>query len=298
MDPTSDLKPAPTKVIVIVSGVVIVILLVVTLIVSGRRSSSSGATPTPSVTENGGSGSSDSPLSSPKISANFPTSYNNSPISKEFYTQGIAQYGNSSTSKSDTYIATMVKNYYAYSDALKENKIAISPAPKDFKSLEAQVPVLQSQVEANLLSSADFAYIKARYRYHPHASFVEYKFGDLKTKAFAKINYYRDLLLSAKYTPENLVAISNNDEELMLLNNYEKNEFRTNYTAAGGLFFTDKKFHDFLFSQKANTLSEIYQLKSIDSTDYAYLLVFPTNVTNRKYRTIAELLADKDKNFK
>ena len=278
------------KVAMIVSGVFVVILLILTLIIS---SVSTGKTfPTPTGTQ--------ANLENPQAQiAQLPTSFHGEPIPTGFFTQARAEYARVPTTQTHAYILTTIKNYYSYRDVLQENKLLLPPLPTDFKTLETQVPQLKGRVEANLLSIADFAYIKARYRYHPHESFVKYRLGDdLQARAKTKIDFYRNLFAQSHSQPEDIVKQANTDDELMLLNNAEQNEYRIGYTTAAGLFFTDQHFHDFLFKQKPGVVSEIYTLRSGDNSDYAYLIVYPTNVTVKQYRTVAEVVESKASLFK
>ncbi len=228
------------------------------------------------------------------------TSYKTTPIPEKIYTDGDQAYEGKPQEDIDLYVDTFVTKYYTYKDVLLEHNIPISPEPETMSLgyVVETVPQLEQQIEDNLVSTADFAYIKAKYRLSPSLSQAEKKFPDLKAGAMSMINQFRERFLVDNPDVEDIVNLANEDYNLQLLNYRDINEVVYDYRSDERyLFYTDPGFNEFLFEQEEGVVSEPYELMHEDGEGYAYVIVYPMEINKRTYISLPEALGDRNSSF-
>lgn len=231
--------------------------------------------------------------------AGYPKSYKNSEIPVEIYKQASLRYHVENKTEVKNYVINLIHKYYIYKDFLSTEKIPFTAQfPVTFSTIEADVPVMESLVQQNMVTYVDFAFIKARFRYTPEEERLQRIYGDLKAKARSKLDEYRQKFSGENIDAAAIVNEANHDIDLISLNNNEGNRIETHYTPDKELFFTDKKFNTFLFAQKQGVVSNIFTLHGATNDEYAYVIVYPTMIQRKQYTTSDELVMNNLQNFK
>lgn len=231
-----------------------------------------------------------------------PKSYKNNTVSQSLVSDAVQKYQNKGVTDMQVYTSMIgyVERYYMYKDVLAENNIPVPPmSDQTYEDIERNVGVLHKIVLDNLVSHADFAYVKVRFALFPSSDIEEDVLKQVpnpREKANQLIERYRSKFLGNIVNVQQIINESNTDQEMTMLNQTDVNEYVTNYTSDQNLFFTDPGFNAFLFAQKRSTVSPVYELKH-DSKPYAYLIVFPTNVTLNKFNSIDDIVKEKKSNF-
>lgn len=240
---------------------------------------------------------------SPTIaSVKYPKTYSGMPISDKYLTQAVSKYQNSKDAPATIYEDTVdyVKRYYMYKDALEENNVTVPKTDEsNVDAVVAAVPQLHQLVMQNLISQVDFVYIKARFKLYPTTEVeaeIQKQIPNIEARARELIQKYKAKLGADIVNAQQILNESNSDPDLTQINYLDKNEFIRGYTSNQNLFFTDPDFNTFLFSQKRGTVSEVYELKQ-DGVPYAYLVVYPTNITVKKYQSVDDIVNEKKSNF-
>jgi hypothetical protein len=231
--------------------------------------------------------------------AGYPKSYKDTEIPVEIYQQAGLRYHLENKTEVKEYVINLIHKYYIYKDFLAAEKIPYSAQfPVTFSAIEADVPRMESLVQQNMVTYVDFAFIKARFRYAPEEERIQRLYGDLKVKARAKLEEYRQLFSAENADPAVIIDAANHDIDLITLNNNEGNRIELHYTPDKELFFTDKKFNSFLFAQKQKVVSSIFTLHGVANDEYAYVIVYPIVMQKKQYMNIDELLTDNVSYFK
>lgn len=156
---------------------------------------------------------------------------------------------------------------------------------------------MENTIRNNVISKADFSYIQARYRILNNLDDLKQKYGDLDERAKAVIGRYEQLFVDPNYTVEQIMDVSNKDEELMALTNGEQNQTVTNYDGDSNIVVLDPTFPDFVFSQKENQVSDLHTLVTHDGQTYGYMIIYPTRIEKRQYSSIAQIIKEFSPNF-
>ena len=284
--------------ILIISGISVLILLILTdLVLSTVNKKQSAVITTLQTLTNTITTNNQDPTSTPKPEpttdplAGLPKLYKDIPIPQELYTQGFQRYQDVKAAETRRYILNRVQRYYIFRDYIQGHNLSFQFIfPLTFVALEKEVPRMEKLLEEQAVTNIDFAYIKARFRYSPAEESAKAKFGDLDTKARQMIEAYRQKFLAANPDVQQIVNDSNQDADLMLLNNDEPNEYKTGFKPNDRIFFTDRHIKPFLFAQTAGKVSEVYTLHSVDDSEYAYLIIYIVNGQKRDYSSLDEIV--------
>ncbi len=229
--------------------------------------------------------------------ASFPKSYKNEKIASTVY-ENLASVSDIPSTGKDDYIKTEVMKFYIYKDILEENSEA-SPAaliPKKFKDIEDGVKIMESVIKEHLLSQAFFGYVQVKFDGQADVESLKVKYGDLDMKAKNIMRRYQQMFVEDNYSSNQIIDISNKDEELLTLNDREKNQIIDNYNSTKKLF-EDKGFDEFLFSLQQNQISDLYTLHTKDNKPEAYLIVYPTKILVKKYNSLDNIIEQRSANF-
>lgn len=231
------------------------------------------------------------------VNKSFPKSYKEEKIPTTVY-QNLTTFADIPAKGSDEYVKTQIIKFYVYKDILQESRDSTPAAliPKTYKDIYDGVQIMEPIIKDNLLSKAFFGYIQATFAGMTDESSLKEKYGDLNGKAKAIIKRYQQLFVAGSYSPNQIIDISNKDEELLLLNNREQNKFVDDYDSTKTIF-SDKGFNDFIFSQQQDQLSDIYTLLDENKNPQAYIIVYPSKLIIKKYSTLEKLIEDRASNF-
>lgn len=223
------------------------------------------------------------------VSKLFPKSYKQEKIPTAIY-ENLNTFPSLPSQGKDEYVKTQVMKFYVYKDVLQENTESTPEAliPTTYKDINEGVQVMEPIIKNNLLSKAFFGYIQAKFTGPVGSN------SDIKAKAVMK--RYQQLFVAGDYTATQIVDISNKDEELLTLNNREKNQFVDDYNSTNVLF-ADTGFNDFLFSQQENQLSDMYTLLDADKNPQGYVIVYPSKIIIKKYSSLEKLIEERASNF-
>ncbi len=232
--------------------------------------------------------------------SSYPTSFNGERIPQELYVSAEKTYQNLPDQKIvKTYITETVAKFYLFRKALNDKNVPTNVSndpPEDFNLVEKAVPELEKKVKENVIDSIDFAYIKGNLSidHNDNKDKIKNEFGNtLQDKVNEKITQYQNLL---KETPdyESVLTQANSDSELKLINNYEPNSVIKNYIKDDDFIrnnlnfkFKDNGFHNFLFSQTQNQVSEIYQMGD-ENKKYLNMVVLPIALRDNQYDSFNE----------
>jgi hypothetical protein len=96
---------------------------------------------------------------------------------------------------------------------------------------------------------------------------------------------------------KNIVNDANKDDALIKLNNYEPNAYLTDYTAdqndipeQSPLIF-DEEFDKVLFQLEPYKVSDVITLR--EDNPYMFVVVYPTNISVKKYESLKQLVNEK-----
>lgn len=248
-------------------------------------------------------------ISSPlKTISQYPKSYNGTEIPQSIYSEGEKKYNQLADKQLvKTYIIDQVGKYYVYMHLLGEkNLLTETPVQNPtFDLIEQKVPELEEIARKELVDNIDFSYIKAWsvLDFNNHKSEIQSQFGGQnKAKAEEIITQYQEALKNGE-SIENILEQSNQNTDLDLLNNNELNRTIQNYIRDDNfvrnrinLKATDNNFHNFLFGQNINEVSEIYEVGD-ENKKYLYLIVYPTQIKQGDYKSILELFQQKSSLF-
>lgn len=203
----------------------------------------------------------------------------------------------------ERYAANRVIMYYSLKQALQDTNISFTEtANAGFWDIEQRVKELQTTVRKNILSVADYALLKAQYRANANLEEVKAAFGsDAEPVARQKIEEYQKKLAEDPSNFEVILHQANTDEQMMILNNKEKNKVFRGYTADNNdipiqeNYIFDAEFDDILFSQVAGQTSPVLQLNS--QVPYVYFVIYPIKIEEKKYRSSSEIVQSYIKDF-
>lgn len=239
------------------------------------------------------------PTAAPKktVSSVFPKSYKNENIPLSIY-DNLNNYPDIPAVDGEEYVKTQVMKFYVYKNILEQNNESSASAliPQSYRDIKDGLTVMEPIIEQNVLSKAYFGYIKARFAGAADASDLNKKYGDLQVKAENVIKRYQQMFVAGDYTAQQIIDVSNKDEELLMLNDREKNQFIDDYDATKKIF-QDKKFDEFLFSQQENQLSDLYTLENGNSSPEAFIIVYPSKILKKKYNSIEKMIEEQAANF-
>lgn len=193
-----------------------------------------------------------------------------------------------------TYAKERITKYYIYKDVLSENNI---PLPNNEK-IDDYIDEMEDLIKQHLLSKADFAYVMARFKNQPDIEQLTEKYGNLEDRAKTIMDTYTSLFNDPSYSPEQVVEAANTDEQLIAMNLGEENRFIKNYGENQTVIIDDPTFHDFIFSQKEGSVSSAHVLKTGSGSPFAYIIVYPTSLSVRKFNSINTIISEKYLYFK
>lgn len=231
---------------------------------------------------------------------NYPKTYNGKTIPQSIYNEANESYKGVEQQKLKNYVINRVVLYYIMRDVLKENEIPFTDIGDNptFSQIESALPDLKKEVDENLLSSADFAFIKAYHNYFNNDQQAREKFGDnIQPKAMEIITNYRDELLKNRDNPQIVIDKANSDADLSLLTNGEQAKYITNYfadlnnVADQGEYIYDEEFDDLLFQMREGDVSPVIGLNS--QSPYMYVVVYPTKISIKKYQSLKDIVSQR-----
>lgn len=227
----------------------------------------------------------------------YPKSYKDERIPQTIFVQVKNSLTDFSPKEKDEKAKDIVMRYYAYKDVLAENELASESSELDSKSLPEEVSQMEQIIAENLLSTADFGYVHARFKYASNEAELQNLYGNLKERAKSLTERYVELFNNSSYTVKQIVDVANKDEELSAINEGRDNQYLKNYTSIQGAWQKDKDFHKFLFEQEPKKISDIYTLKVDGDKPFAYLVVYVDKVEQKKYYSADQILEEKITQF-
>lgn len=231
------------------------------------------------------------PSLSPTYLQNLPTQYKDKPIPRNLYEQGFGMYKDQGSQKVREYVNNRIQRYFIYKDVIESNKIDYRFTEEfTFAGMEREIPKMEQALRKQLIGSLDFAYIKVKYKNIVASQEATDRYGDLKDKATELIAKYRSMLSEPGADPKDVVAQSNADQVMLVLNDNQMNEYKTNYMAEQRLFYTDTDFQSFLYRQPEGVVSASYELKDANRQPYAIIIVLVTKKHGGTYATLNELI--------
>lgn len=228
----------------------------------------------------------------------FPKSYNNKPIPQTIYNEANVTYFTVDTEKRNRYIINRVTLYYIMRDALKENNVSFTDPGETptFTQIEEALPAMKQTLDSNLLSTADFAFVKAYFTSFNNDAAARAKFGaNLEPKARELVEKYGQQFNGNNL--EQIVENANNDPELQLLTNAEKAMYFKGYFAdlnnvpEQDNYIYDEEFDDIIFTLPVNQASPLIGLNSL--SPYMYIIIYPTKIDIKKYKSLKDIVAQK-----
>ncbi len=193
-----------------------------------------------------------------------------------------------------TYAKERITKYYIYKDVLTENNI---PLPNN-ENIDDYIDEMEDLIKQHLLSKADFAYVMARFKNQPDIDELTEKYGNLEDRAKTIMDTYTGLFNDPSYSPEQVVEAANKDEQIIAMNLGEENRYIKDYGESQTVIIDDPTFHDFIFSQKEGAVSPAYVLKTGSGSPFAYIIVYPTLLSVRKFNSINTIISEKYLYFK
>lgn len=286
--PPPNRKKIQLDTIYLISAASIFVLSLGLLINSSRLTTTSEAKSIPLIT------------SVPKqnnVGKNLPKTFKNESIPLSIY-ENLSNYPDVPSDGRDEYVKMQVMKFYIYKDLLQQNNSSNAAVliPKTYKDIKDGVNAMEPIIKQNLLSRAYFGYIKATFANGTGEEALQKKYGNLKTKAETVIKRYQQMFVEGDFSAQQIIDVSNKDEELLLLNNREKSEFVDDYDSTQKIFL-DKGFNDFLFSQQENQLSDLYTLHDEKDTPVAYIIVYASKILKKKYNSLEQIIEENSGNF-
>ena len=229
----------------------------------------------------------------------FPKKYNNVAIPQKIYEEGAGKIGGAVDEKTREYINDRVVRYFVYKNILSQ-PIDTSNLTFNMITNELQNTDLENKVQEQLVTSIDFAYIKARFDFGVNKDKAQAAFPDLKNKATEEIKKYRQQLENANNDVDSIVKVvlaSNTDADMQLINNHEENKFFIKYHPDNKVFVADTGFDNFVLQQPLHTVSKTYTVKLEDGTPAQYVIVYIFKTDRKQYNNIDELITAQLPNF-
>lgn len=217
----------------------------------------------------------------------YPTTYNGKPIKKELISQGEEFYKAYSPELKKKYVINRIVLYYALSDVLKQKNIETNPSDFDFNAVNQSVKSLKKAVRDNLLSKADYVYIKA--------DFTHISGSQMQAKML--IDKYHDMLAANPSNYQAVLKDANADLGLRNLNHGEQNDFVYDYVdddndvSEQTNFVFDQDFDNVLFNLPVNEVSPVITLNSLNP--YLYIVIYPTRIEKKQYQKTADIVKEK-----
>jgi len=249
------------------------------------------------------SGLADMPVSTAFLTRSiedFPRTYNGITISSALYADANRKLFTVLEDKKKKYIINRVSLYYVMRDVLKTNGIVFTDTGESptFDQIETALPGMKQTVDKNLVSTADFALVKAYTLTFRNDDKARATFGeDLKPKAIELIEKYRDQMEANPSNLQSVVDAANTDPELQLLTNGEKVEYFKDYFAdlnnvpEQDNYIYDEEFDEILFKLQPNQVSPVLSLNS--QNEYLIFAVYPTRIEKKKYQSLKDIIAEK-----
>ena len=224
----------------------------------------------------------------------FPKYYKDEVVPKNIITDLVQSAKAKDVKFPQTYAKERITKYYIYKDVLTENNI---PLPtKD--NIDDYIDQMEDLIKQYLLSKADFAFVMARFKDQPNVPELTEKYGDLEERAKAIMDTYTGLFNDPTYSPSQVVDAANKDEQLIAMNLGEENRYIEDYGVTQTVLIDDPTFQDFLFKQKEGEVSSPYLLKTTTGNPFAYVIVYPTSMTVRKFNSLNTIISEKYPYFK
>ncbi len=238
----------------------------------------------------------------------YPKTYKGTAIPQTIFSEGEKKYTELPDKKMvKTYIIDQVGKYYVYMDLLGEKNLLTETPTQNptFDIIEKKVPEMEKIARSELVDNIDFTYIKAWsvLDFNNHKTEIQSKFaGQNKEKAEEIITQYQNDLKNGE-SIESVIVRANQNTDLDLLNNNELNQDVQNYIRDDNLIrnrmnlkVTDNNFHNFLFGQNTNEVSEIYEVGD-ENKKYMYMIVYPSQIKQGEYKSLLELFQQKSSLF-
>jgi hypothetical protein len=226
----------------------------------------------------------------------YPTTYKEKAIDAKFAQQGEEKYKDLPDAERRAKVTNVLILYYAFADIIAENGMEAIGSDTSFDTMEQAVGSMYVEVRGKLVHQADYAYIKADMIPAAIAAEGETQ-RDNAALALEKIQQYRTRLQANPSGYQAVLDEANTDPVLSLLNNYERNEYVTNYVDDDNnvlghypLIF-DEEFDDKLFTLQQGQVSEIIVLNSLNP--YRYVVVYPTRIEKKKYQSIEDAVKER-----
>ena len=239
----------------------------------------------------------------------YPTSYNNQTIPQQLFIEGEQKYSSvKNRNELATYLIDRVSSYFMYNNFLKENGVPtkeIDTNTLTFSQLETELLQLEKKVISNYVTSVDFKYI--------YVKFADYAFPDKITKKYSTLDnakkeaevlikkYQSDLRTNTN--KDSVFANAKKDDKLFLHNNdlvllsFQNYTIDQNFLQEINLYDDGMGINKFIEKQlKEKTVSEIYTLRN-NSLPYAYLLIYPSQISQKQYSSIKTIYNEKKSLF-
>lgn len=224
----------------------------------------------------------------------FPKYYKDEVVPKNIIADLVQSGKDKGIKFPQTYAKERLTKYYIYKDVLAENNI---PLPtKD--NIDDYIDQMEDLIKQYLLSKADFAFVMARFKDQPDVPALTEKYGDLEERAKTIMETYTGLFNDPNYSPSQVVEAANKDEQLIALNLGEENRYIKDYGITQTVLIDDPTFQNFLFNQKEGEVSPAYLLKTTTGNSFAYVIVYPTSMTVRKFNSLNTVISEKYPYFK
>ncbi len=236
------------------------------------------------------------PSATPTPSNNYPKSFKGQPIPENIYADAVSSTEIPDSDKIE-YVNRQIMKYYLYGEISTENELGEPQPVGTFAELSDAVAKLEDTIKNKFFSSADFAFIHIRFAGAGANPELKNLYPSPENKAEEVIKRYQQSLVLGELSPEQIIAATENDEELKNFSSQIKNEIITGYSAEKSLFSEDSGFNGFLFSQPANQVSNVYTVKDASKMPVAYVIVYPTKVTKLEYDSIDEMITEHKKDF-
>ena len=264
----------------IILATIIFLIIIAIVDITLSRFNKNQPSPTPQIPD---------PTLSPTYLQDLPTRYKDQQIPKSVYEQGFSKYRNQAGNKVHDYVLNRVERYYIYKDIIAANNLDYRLMEEfSFAGMEKEIPNMENAIRKSLIKSVDFAYIRVKYKNIIAAKEAQSRYGDLKKQAEDLIEKY-SVQLESGIEPQEVVARSNSDQIMLILNDNQLNEYKIDYTPEQRLFYTDPGFQSYLYNQPIGTTSKPYQLKDANGQTYALIIVFVTKKHGSSYSSFDEL---------
>jgi hypothetical protein len=234
-----------------------------------------------------------------------PNQYNGEAIPETIYEEIKKEAGNTDSEYIKRYAIRSIGEFYIYKDVLSTNGLTLTEndlySDVDYKFIKDSLPEMRGLIDDEIVTNLDFAYVTAWVSgpNETHHKKVREQFNtdaEVKTQAETLLNKYVELFQTQTNTAEEIVAMANEDKDLVFLTGDEPAGIKNNYTHENNLYSLDEGFNDFLFEQTAYQVSEIYKLKDKEKT-FAMVIIFPIEVQITDYKNADDVIESKIDNF-